>query len=191
MADKIDKAEKGGKKEPKGKVKGKGGGGAAIATATAAELATVPPSRLHQKYKDSIVPALKEQFGYKSLLAVPRLDKIVVNMGIGRAEDDAKQLENSVRDLTLIAGQRPVVTKAKKAISNFKIREGNKVGCRVTLRGERMYHFFDKLVSIVLPRLRDFRGLSPKADYFSGDFLRYLRQAAWHGCGDLHHCQNG
>ena len=129
-------------------------------------MAVVPMSRRRQQFKDTVIPAMKEQFGYHSIMAVPRLTKIVINMG----EEDAKTLENSIRDLSLITGQKPVVTKAKKAISNFKIREGHKIGCKVTLRGERMYHFFDKLVSIVLPRLRDFRGLSPKSFDGRGNF---------------------
>jgi large subunit ribosomal protein L5 len=150
--------------------------GAAGAQVKTGGLAEVPASRLRQQYKDTVVPALKEQFGYHSVMGVPRLMKIVVNMGIGKGEEDAKLLENAVRDLSLIAGQKPVVTKAKKAISNFKIREGHKVGCKVTLRGERMYHFFDKLVSIVLPRLRDFRGLSPKSFDGRGNFAIGLKE---------------
>jgi large subunit ribosomal protein L5 len=139
-------------------------------------MADIPASRLRAQYSDTVIPAMKEQFGYHSIMAVPRLTKIVVNMGVGKGEDDAKALENSVRDLSLIAGQKPIITKAKKAISNFKIREGHKVGCKVTLRGERMYHFFDKLVSIVLPRLRDFRGLSPKSFDGRGNFAIGLKE---------------
>lgn len=145
-----------------------------VGAATA--VAEIPTSRKRGHYSDVVVPALKEQFGYKSIMAVPRLEKIVVNMGVGRGDDDPKLLENAARDLGAITGQRPVITKAKKAISNFKIREGHKIGCKVTLRGERMYHFFDKLVSVVLPRLRDFRGLSPKSFDGRGNFSLGLKE---------------
>ena len=109
-------------------------------------------------------------------MQAPRLDKIVINMGTGAGDKDPKHLENSVRDLTLISGQKPIITTAKKAVSNFKIREGMKIGCKVTLRGDRMYHFFDKLTSVVLPRIRDFQGLSPKSFDGRGNYALGLKE---------------
>jgi large subunit ribosomal protein L5 len=120
------------------------------------------PPRLKGVYRDEIAPALKTQFGYKSPMQVPRLTKIVLNMGVGEATGDKKILENAVGDMTKISGQKPVVTKARKAIAGFKIREGYPIGCMVTLRQERMYEFLDRLISIALPRVRDFRGVSGK-----------------------------
>ena len=116
-------------------------------------------SRVAVDYKERIVPALMKEFGYKSVMEVPHLEKIVINMGVGEGASNAKEVEDAVADLTLIAGQKPVVTKAKKAIANFKLREGAPIGCKVTLRGLRMFDFFDKLVSIDLPRVRDFHGV--------------------------------
>jgi large subunit ribosomal protein L5 len=145
-----------------------------------AEVATGKPSlpkpRLRQRYQKEIVPRLREEFKYKSVMQVPRLDKIVINMGTGAGDKDPKNLENSLRDMTLIAGQKPVVTIAKKAISNFKVREGMKIGCKVTLRGDTMYHFFDKLTSVVLPRIRDFQGLSPKSFDGRGNYALGLKE---------------
>ncbi|HJP84050.1 MAG TPA: 50S ribosomal protein L5 [Fimbriimonadaceae bacterium] len=138
--------------------------------------ATLPKPRLKQKYAKEIAPKLKEQFNYKSVMQIPRLDKIVINMGTGTGDKDPKHLENSVRDMTLIAGQKPVITTAKKAISNFKLREGMKVGCKVTLRGNRAYHFFDKLATVVLPRIRDFQGLSPKSFDGRGNYALGLKE---------------
>lgn len=138
--------------------------------------ATMPQPRLKKIYKETVTPKLKEQFNYKSPMQVPKLDKIVINMGTGTGEKDPKHLENSVRDMTLISGQKPVVTTAKKAISNFKLREGMKVGCKVTLRGDRMYHFFDKLATVVLPRIRDFQGLSPKSFDGRGNYALGLKE---------------
>lgn len=117
-------------------------------------------SRLVEKYRNEVVPAITESFGYKNVMQVPKLEKIVINIGLGSHKDNPKAVESAVRDLTIITGQRPVVTKARKSIANFKLREGMSVGCKVTLRGEKMYDFFDKLVSISLPRVRDFRGVS-------------------------------
>jgi large subunit ribosomal protein L5 len=117
-------------------------------------------SRLKEKYQNEVVPALMEKFQYKNVMEVPKLEKIVVNMGIGEAKDNPKTLESAVKELELIVGQKPVVTKAKKSIANFKIREGMNVGTKVTLRGEKMYDFLDKLMNISLPRVRDFRGVS-------------------------------
>jgi large subunit ribosomal protein L5 len=120
------------------------------------------PARLKEVYKSEVAPALTKQFGYTSPMQVPRLEKIVLNMGVGEATADKKILENAVGDMTKISGQKPVVTKARKAIAGFKIREGYPIGCMVTLRQERMYEFLDRLISIALPRVRDFRGVSGK-----------------------------
>lgn len=118
-------------------------------------------SRLRELYKEQAVPALMERFGYSSVMQVPRLQKVVLNMGVGEAAQDSKVLEGAVRDLTMISGQKPAITRAKRSVSNFKIRTGMPIGCKVTLRGERMYDFVDKLIHIALPRIRDFSGLSP------------------------------
>ena len=123
-------------------------------------------SRLQEKYLNETVPALVIEFEYSSVMEVPKLEKIVVNMGVGDAIANPKALEEAVAELTLITGQKPVITKAKKSIANFKLREGMSIGCKVTLRGEKMYHFFDKLVNVALPRVRDFRGVS--ASSFDG-----------------------
>jgi large subunit ribosomal protein L5 len=120
-------------------------------------------ARLKEVYKKEIVPALIKQFGYKSTMEVPRIEKIVLNMGVGEATSDKKLLENASGDMQKISGQKPVITKAKKAIANFKIREGYPIGCMVTLRQERMYEFLDRLVTIALPRVRDFRGMSGRS----------------------------
>lgn len=123
-------------------------------------------NRVKENYIKNVVPALVKEFNYTSVMKVPKLEKIVVNMGVGDAIQNAKALDAAVDELTQIAGQKPVITKAKKSIANFKLREGVAIGCKVTLRGERMYQFFDKLISISLPRVRDFRGLSK--DSFDG-----------------------
>lgn len=136
----------------------------------------LPAPRLKKVYNESVVPKLKEQFGYKTIMQVPRLEKIVINMGTGNPDKDSKHLENSVRDLQLIAGQKAVITTAKKAISNFKLRAGMKVGCKVTLRGDRAYHFLDKLATVVLPRIRDFQGLSPKSFDGRGNYALGLKE---------------
>lgn len=120
-------------------------------------------SRFQEFYKNEVVGQLINQFGYKSVMEVPRITKITLNMGVGEAVNDKKVIENAVSDLTKIAGQKPVVTKAKKAIAGFKIREGYPVGCMVTLRGGRMYEFLDRLITVAFPRVRDFRGVSGKA----------------------------
>ena len=132
-------------------------------------------ARLKEVYKKEIVPALTTQFGYKSLLEVPRVSKIVLNMGVGEAVGDKKVLENAAADMMKISGQKPIVTKARKAIAAFKIREGYPIGCMVTLRENRMYEFLDRLVSIALPRVRDFRGVSPKGFDGRGNFTMGLR----------------
>ena len=123
-------------------------------------------SRLHDIYNAEIVPAMISKFGYKNVMQVPKLEKIVVNMGVGEAKDNAKVLESAAKDMEQITGQKPVITKAKKSIANFKIREGMSIGCKVTLRGDKMYNFADRLINLALPRVRDFRGVS--ADSFDG-----------------------
>src|ERR1700736_334543 len=120
-------------------------------------------ARLKQHYQKSVVPALTKEFGYKNVMAVPRLDKISVNIGLGEATQNAKLMDGAVNELGQIAGQKPVITKAKKSIAAFKLREGMPIGCVVTLRGDRMYEFFDRLVNVALPRVRDFRGISSKS----------------------------
>jgi large subunit ribosomal protein L5 len=129
-------------------------------TATAAETAR-PLPRLKHRYRTEIVPQLVEQFGYGNVMQVPRVTKVVVNMGVGEAARDAKLIEGAVRDLTQITGQKPTVRRAKKSIAQFKLRTGMPIGAKVTLRGDRMWEFLDRLVSVALPRIRDFRGLSP------------------------------
>ena len=123
-------------------------------------------SRLHDFYNDEIKEAMTKKFGYKNVMEIPRIEKIVINMSVGEAKENSKVLEAAVKDLTTISGQKPVITKAKKSIANFKLREGQAIGCKVTLRGERMYEFTDRLVNLALPRVRDFRGVS--ADSFDG-----------------------
>ena len=120
-------------------------------------------TRLQERYEKEVVPAMMEKFGYKNIMQVPKLEKIVINMGVGEAKDNPKVLESAVNDLQLIAGQKPILTRAKKSVANFKIRENMALGCKVTLRKANMYEFADKLMSIALPRVRDFRGLSSKA----------------------------
>jgi large subunit ribosomal protein L5 len=122
-----------------------------------------PPPRLAMHYKDKVVPDLMQKFGYKTIMQVPRIRKITLNMGVGETTTDKKILDNAVADMTKIAGQKPVVTKARKSIANFKVRAGFPVGCMVTLRGARMYEFLDRLVNIAIPRIRDFRGVSGRA----------------------------
>jgi len=122
-----------------------------------------PPARLAQFYKDKVVPELMKSFGYKTVMQVPRIQKIVLNMGVGEAVADKKIMDNAVADMQKIAGQKPIVTKARRSVANFKIREGYPVGCKVTLRGARMYEFLDRLVSVAMPRIRDFRGISSRA----------------------------
>ena len=120
-------------------------------------------SRLKEMYKNEIVDAMIKKFGYKNIMEVPKLDKIVVNMGVGEAKDNAKLLDAAVADMELITGQKAVTTKAKNSVANFKIREGMPIGCKVTLRGEKMYEFADRLINLALPRVRDFRGVNPNA----------------------------
>lgn len=129
-----------------------------------------PPARLHVHYREKVVPELTTKFGYKSVMQVPRIRKITLNMGVGEATGDKKILENAVGDLTLIAGQKPVITKARKSIAGFKIRTGYPIGCKVTLRHIRMYEFLDRLISVAIPRVRDFRGISARAFDGRGNF---------------------
>lgn len=120
-------------------------------------------AKLHNFYKETVVPQLLEKFEYKSVMQVPRITKITLNMGLGEAIADKKILEHAVNDMTAISGQKPVITKARKSIAGFKIRDGYPIGCKVTLRGERMWEFLERLISIAVPRIRDFRGLNPKS----------------------------
>jgi large subunit ribosomal protein L5 len=133
-------------------------------------------NRLLEKYNNSVRTELSNKFAYKSSMQIPRLEKIVINMGVGDAVANSKVLDDAVEELTLIAGQKPVITKAKKSIANFKLREGMPIGCKVTLRGERMYEFFDKLVSISLPRVRDFRGINPNAFDGRGNYTLGVKE---------------
>ena len=132
--------------------------------------------RLKGEYEDRIVKAMTEKFGYKNRMEVPRLEKIVINMGVGEATQDKKRVETAAAEMQAIAGQRPVITKAKKSIAQFKLREGMPIGCKVTLRRERMYEFLDRLVTIALPRVRDFRGLNPKSFDGRGNYAMGLKE---------------
>ena len=133
-------------------------------------------NRLRERYVKEIVPNMQKKFNYKSVMQVPKLDKIVINIGCGDATHNSKLLDAACNDLLQITGQKPVVTKAKKSIAGFKIREGQAIGCKVTLRGERMYNFLDKLISVSLPRVRDFRGLSPKAYDERGNYTIGIKE---------------
>ena len=133
-------------------------------------------NRLIKKYRSEIVPALVKEFGYSTIMQAPRLEKIVINMGVGEAAINSKALEDSIDQLATISGQHPVTTKAKKSIANFKVRQGQGIGCKVTLRGLRMYEFFDKLVSISLPRVRDFRGVSKNAFDGHGNYTLGVKE---------------
>ena len=133
-------------------------------------------ARFKEHYETVVKPKLKEQFGYKNDMSVPRIEKIVINMGVGEAVADSKKLQAAMQDLTKISGQKPVSTKAKKSIATFKLREGMAIGCKVTLRRERMYEFLDRLVTVALPRSRDFRGLSPKAFDGRGNFAMGVKE---------------
>jgi large subunit ribosomal protein L5 len=133
-------------------------------------------ARLHEHYREHVVPELTKKFGYTSAMEVPRISKITVNMGVGESTSDKKILDNAVGDLTKIAGQKPVVTKAKKSIANFKVRAGYPVGCMVTLRGLRMYEFLDRLVTVAMPRIRDFRGVSHRAFDGRGNYTLGVKE---------------
>src|SRR3989442_3547518 len=132
-------------------------------------------ARLRQHYAKVVVPALTKEFGYKNVMAVPKLEKIAVNIGLGEATQNAKLMDGAVNELGQIAGQRPVITKAKKSIAAFKLREGMSIGCRVTLRGDRMYEFLDRLMNVALPRVRDFRGVSSKSFDGRGNYTLGIR----------------
>src|ERR1700733_8911535 len=192
---KGEKPQKGAKTEKTGKPTAKGGkpdaaagakdakrkprkeAGAEIASAGTVKAAPKDyVARLKQLYRDEIVPKLTQEFGYKNALAVPRLDKIVLNMGVGEAVNDTKKVTNAAADLSLIAGQKPVITHARNAISTFKVRENMPLGAKVTLRGVRMYEFLDRLITIALPRVRDFRGLNPKSFDGRGNYAMGIKE---------------
>lgn len=132
--------------------------------------------KLHDYYRDQVVNELKNKFGYKSVMQVPRIEKITLNMGVGEALTDKKLLDNAVADLAAISGQKPLVTKARKSVAGFKIRQGYPIGCKVTLRGERMWEFFERLITIAVPRIRDFRGLSAKSFDGRGNYSMGVRE---------------
>jgi len=140
------------------------------------EAAALPYPRLKKLYREQVLQNLMQQFSYSTVMQAPKLEKIVINMGTGNPDKADKNLENSLRDLTLISGQKPVITTAKKSIANFKLREGMKIGCKVTLRGDRAYHFLDKLCTVVLPRIRDFQGLSPNSFDGRGNYSLGLKE---------------
>ena len=133
-------------------------------------------SRLRETYKNEIVDAMTKKFGYANVMQVPKLDKIVINMGVGEAKDNAKVLDAAVKDLETITGQKAVLTRAKKSVANFKIREGLAIGCKVTLRGEKMYEFLDRLVNLALPRVRDFRGVNPNSFDGRGNYALGIKE---------------
>ena len=133
-------------------------------------------SRLREMYDNEIVEAMNKKFGYKNTMQVPKMEKIVINMGVGEAKDNAKVMESAVRDLETITGQKAVVTKAKNSVASFKIREGMPIGCKVTLRGERMYEFMDRLINLALPRVRDFRGVNPNAFDGRGNYALGIKE---------------
>jgi large subunit ribosomal protein L5 len=163
----ADKAERAEKAEKAGRAADKAAKAAKAAEKPAEKPARpalpVPPARLAAHYRDKVVPELVKKFGYKTTMQVPRIRKITINMGVGEAVGDKKVLDNAVADMAKIAGQKPVVTKARRSIANFKLRAGFPIGCMVTLRGARMYEFLDRLVNIAIPRIRDFRGVSNRA----------------------------
>lgn len=133
-------------------------------------------ARLRETYKNEIMGAMTAKFGYKNQMEVPKIEKIVINMGVGEAKDNAKVLENAVNDMQMISGQKPVITKAKKSVAAFKLREGMPIGCKVTLRGEKMYEFLDRLVNLALPRVRDFRGVSATAFDGRGNYALGVKE---------------
>ena len=133
-------------------------------------------SRLKEQYQNEIVDAMIKKFGYKNIMEVPKLDKVVINMGVGEAKDNAKLLESAIADMEKIAGQKAVVTRAKNSVANYKIREGMPIGCKVTLRGEKMYEFVDRLINLSLPRVRDFRGVNPNAFDGRGNYALGIKE---------------
>jgi len=132
--------------------------------------------RLKDKYQSEVVPALVDRFKYKNVMMVPKVNKVIINMGVGAAVQDAKAMDSAVKDLTAISGLRPVITRAKKSVAAFKVREGMPVGCMVTLRGDRMWEFLDKLINVALPRIRDFRGVSPRSFDGRGNYTLGIRE---------------
>ena len=133
-------------------------------------------SRLKEHYQNEIIEAMNKKFGYKNIMEVPKLEKVVINMGVGEAKDNAKILESAVADLEKITGQKAVICKAKKSVANFKLREGMPIGCKVTLRGEKMYEFVDRLINLALPRVRDFRGVNPNAFDGRGNYALGIKE---------------
>lgn len=133
-------------------------------------------SRLHEQYSNEIVDAMTKKFGYKNIMQVPKLEKIVINMGVGEAKENKKALDTAIADLEIISGQKAVVTRAKKSVANFKLREGMPIGCKVTLRGERMYEFADRLINLALPRVRDFRGVSQNSFDGRGNYALGIKE---------------
>ena len=133
-------------------------------------------SRLKEQYQNEIVAAMTKKFGYKNIMEVPKLDKVVINMGVGEAKDNAKALDSAIADMEKITGQKAVVCKAKKSVANFKIREGMSIGCKTTLRGDKMYEFVDRLINLALPRVRDFRGVNPNAFDGRGNYALGIRE---------------
>ncbi|OPZ87448.1 MAG: 50S ribosomal protein L5 [bacterium ADurb.Bin429] len=164
-----DDAKKGGApkggKAPAGKpgAPGKGKAAAGGSVAFTGEVEKGPEPRLRVRYRDEVAAAMREQFGYANVMQIPRVVKVIINMGVGEALQDSKTLDNAVREMALVSGQKPLVTRAKKSIAAFKLREGNPIGCKVTLRGVRMWEFMDRLFSVALPRIRDFQGLPAKS----------------------------
>ena len=133
-------------------------------------------SRLQEKYNNQVAPAMMEKFGYKNIMEIPKLDKIVINMGVGNAKENPKGLEKAVEEMEMISGQKPVITRARKSVANFKLREGKPIGAKVTLRSDKMYYFLDKLVSVTLPRVRDFRGVNPNAFDGRGNYALGVKE---------------
>ena len=133
-------------------------------------------SRLQEKYNNQVAPAMMEKFGYKNIMEIPKLDKIVINMGVGNAKENPKGLEKAVEEMEMISGQKPVITRARKSVANFKLREGMPIGAKVTLRSDKMYYFLDKLVSVTLPRVRDFRGVNPNAFDGRGNYALGVKE---------------
>lgn len=133
-------------------------------------------SRMLDKYKNEVAPALMEKFSYKSPMQIPKLEKIVINIGLGEAKENAKAIDSAMTDLAAITGQKPIVTKAKKSVANFKVREGMSIGCKVTLRGNKMYEFLDRLFSVALPRVRDFRGINPNSFDGRGNYSMGIKE---------------
>ena len=133
-------------------------------------------SRLKETYQNEIVPAMNKKFGYKNVMQVPKIEKVVINMGVGEAKENAKILDSAMKDLETITGQKAIITKAKKSVANFKIREGMPIGCKVTLRGEKMYEFVDRLINLALPRVRDFRGVNANAFDGRGNYALGIKE---------------